>query len=378
VKLRSLLLAPLLLGSLINLPLNAQPTTPQRIGVWLTNRPSDLYYSADRLTQAVKDLRGAGFNTVYPNVWSRGQALFRSQVAPMEPDLAQANLPADPSCILSREGRSQGLQVVPWFEYGLMQMPGSAIVRQNPDWVLRRQNGSSRDAPHGVPIVWLNPAHPGVQQYILTLVREVATACPIDGVQFDDHFVWPVAMGYDRFTRQLYRRETGFAPPADINNRYWRRWRQQKLTNLLAQIRLEVKATNPNAIISLAPGPYRQAYNRYLQNWDLWADSGLVDEVILQNYHSGRASFLAEFNHFTMRGIRPNIPVNVGLLAGFGRRSNSLPELDFQLQEVRRRGFGVVYFYYEGLWGDRYRLPEPQEVRRQGIADLHRHWLGDS
>jgi hypothetical protein len=78
-----------------------------------------------------------------------------------------------------------------------------------------------------------------------------------------------------------------------------------------------------------------------------------------------------------MSGGRRNIPVQVGLLAGFGKRSNSLSELGFQLQEVRRRGFGVVYFYYEGLWGDRYPLPERQNVRRQGIADLHRQLLSD-
>ncbi|MEB3170843.1 MAG: hypothetical protein VKK43_05675, partial [Synechococcaceae cyanobacterium] len=47
-----------------------QPRGP-RVGVWLTNSPSPLYYDAARIEQAVDQLAQAGFNTLYPNVWSR-------------------------------------------------------------------------------------------------------------------------------------------------------------------------------------------------------------------------------------------------------------------------------------------------------------------
>ena len=64
-----------------------EPMGP-RVGVWLTNSPSPLYYDEGRLRQAVGELADAGFNTLYPNVWSRGATFHKSRWAPMEPALA--------------------------------------------------------------------------------------------------------------------------------------------------------------------------------------------------------------------------------------------------------------------------------------------------
>ncbi len=80
------------------------------MGVWLTNSPSPLYYEASRLEQAVAELADAGFNTLYPNVWSRGTTFHRSRWAPMEPALAakapssipSAASPARPSAAACR------------------------------------------------------------------------------------------------------------------------------------------------------------------------------------------------------------------------------------------------------------------------------------
>ncbi|MGB5241329.1 MAG: hypothetical protein WBN80_11885, partial [Prochlorococcaceae cyanobacterium] len=38
----------------------------QRVGVWLTNSPSPLYYDANLIEKAVAELDAAGFNTLYP------------------------------------------------------------------------------------------------------------------------------------------------------------------------------------------------------------------------------------------------------------------------------------------------------------------------
>jgi len=62
----------------------------RRVGVWLTNSPSPLYYDNARIDQAVGELAEAGFNTLYPNVWSRGTTFHRSAFAPIEPALAQS------------------------------------------------------------------------------------------------------------------------------------------------------------------------------------------------------------------------------------------------------------------------------------------------
>ena len=68
---------------------------PRRIGVWLTNSPSPLYYDPRRIEKAVAELAESGFTTIYPNVWSRGTTFHRSRHAPMEPALVKPLLPAD-------------------------------------------------------------------------------------------------------------------------------------------------------------------------------------------------------------------------------------------------------------------------------------------
>ena len=97
----------------------------RRVGVWLTNSPSPLYYDPARIDAAVEALAATGFNTLYPNVWSRGATFHRSRWAPLEPTLAEVNGEFDPICHLTRAARARGMQVVPWFEYGLME-PGDA------------------------------------------------------------------------------------------------------------------------------------------------------------------------------------------------------------------------------------------------------------
>ncbi|MEL0171598.1 MAG: family 10 glycosylhydrolase, partial [Synechococcus sp.] len=219
----------------------------RRVGVWLTNSPSPLYYDPQRIERAVQQLDAAGFNTLYPNVWSRGATFHRSRWAPIEPQL-QRNAPElDPICRLTRSAQKRGMQVIPWFEYGLMEPADAAVVQQNPEWVLKRSDGSTLYAMHGANLetsplkdlrVWLNPAHPGVQQRFVGLITEIASRCNADGIQLDDHFAWPVELGYDDYTRQLYRRETGQDPPADFSNRAWMNWRRGKLTELLLSLRV--------------------------------------------------------------------------------------------------------------------------------------------
>ena len=88
------------------------------MGVWLTNSPSRLYYSHERITAALDQLQQAGFNRVVPNVWSRGTTFHRSRFAPDGTGAVKVGVAVDPICTLAAEGRRRGIKVMPWFEYG--------------------------------------------------------------------------------------------------------------------------------------------------------------------------------------------------------------------------------------------------------------------
>ncbi len=358
-----------------------EPIT-RRVGVWLTNSPSPLYYDAGLIQKAVDQLADAGFNTLYPNVWSRGATFHRSRWAPIEPVLARSAPDLDPICRLTRAAQRRGMQVVPWFEYGLMEPGDAEVVRRNPEWILRRADGSALYAMHGANLqtsplkdlrVWLNPAHPGVRARFIGLIREIVQRCGVDGIQLDDHFAWPVDLGYDDFTRALYRRETGMDPPANATDRAWMRWRRHQLTGLLRELRasLNEASNGRRTVISLSPGPFRFAYNQWLQDWELWALGHLIDDLVVQNYAFSVRGFEKDLNQPALVKARSwGMPVEIGILAGFGNRTPDMPTLAEKVRLAAERGHGVIYFYWEGLWG-RHAGAEGAAYRREAFRLLH-------
>ena len=333
----------------------------QALGVWLTNSPSPLYYDQRNIKQAVDELEQAGFSVLYPNVWSRGTTFHTSEFAPLEPSLKTAGVSVDPICTLSKEAHKRGMKVVPWFEYGLMEPASAEVVQDNPDWVLSRANGDPVMKMHGKEMVWLNPAHPQVRERFIGLVVEVMKRCRMDGLQLDDHFAWPVELGYDPYTSTLYEEEFGIAPPRDYTNRYWMTWRRRKLTGLLRDLRIRLEQESLPVRISLSPGPFRFAYNNWLQDWELWAVGQLIDDLVVQNYAYSLRGYAKDLDQPALRKAREwGIPIQIGVLAGFGKRTTSMDILKEKVRLANDRGYGVIYFYWEGLWGQHSGAEGPQ------------------
>ena len=344
---------------------------PKRtLGVWLTNSPSRLYYDRQQLIRAMDELKAAGFNAIYPNVWSRGTTFHRSRFAPVEPALKKAGLQLDPICTLNQQARQRGMKVIPWFEYGLMEPADSAIVRQRPEWVLARVDGTTIMTMHGKNMVWLNPAHPEVRERFIGLVVEVMKRCRMDGLQLDDHFAWPVKLGYDPYTSALYETQTGAPPPKDHTNRYWMTWRRRQLTGLLRALRERLEKESLPQRISLSPGPFRFAYNHWLQDWELWAVGELIDDLVVQNYAYSLKGFAKDLNQPALRKARQwGLPVQIGVLAGFGKRTTPIPVLAEKKRLSNEQGYGVIYFYWEGLWGQHAGV-EGAQYRKQEFKKL--------
>ena len=336
-------------------PVAAGLPTAQRkrtLGVWLTNSPSRLYYDRAEMTRALNELQAAGFNAIYPNVWSRGTTFHRSQFAPVEPALIKAGIELDPICTLAKEARQRGMTIIPWFEYGLMEPADAAVVQNNPEWVLAKANGSRSMTMHGKQMSWLNPAHPQVRERFIGLVLEVMQRCRVNGLQLDDHFAWPVEFGYDAYTSALYEQDTGAPPPKNHTNRYWMTWRRRQLTGLLRELRQRLNKESLPQRISLSPGPFRFAYNHWLQDWELWAVGELIDDLVVQNYAYSLKGFAKDLNQPALRKARQwGLPIQIGILAGFGKRTTPIPILAEKKRLSNEQGYGVIYFYWEGLWG---------------------------
>ncbi|MBF2074964.1 MAG: family 10 glycosylhydrolase [Synechococcales cyanobacterium C42_A2020_086] len=354
----------------------ASPATEIR-GVWLTNVDSEVLLTKDNLRQALRRLERLNFNTIYPVVWNGGYTLYPSQVAreafgeeiDPEPGLQDRDMLRE----AVEMGHNRDLSVIPWFEFGLMAPADSELVRRHPDWVTTRRDGTKVFNVHGDDrSVWLNPAHPGVQDFLVKLVTEVVDRYNVDGIQFDDHLGMPVEVGYDAYTIQLYQQEhNGNRPPENARNAEWMRWRANKLSDLMVKLYTAIKTRKPDCIISLSPNPRDFAYQNYLQDWYAWQRLGLIDELIVQVYRTNRSHFVTEIDRPELRSARSRIPVGIGILTGLRTRSVQTQSIEEQVRLTRDRRFsGVSFFFYESL-GQRdavFQALFPEPAERPAIA----------
>ncbi|MGH1394369.1 MAG: glycoside hydrolase family 10 protein [Trichormus sp.] len=362
---------------------NNLPTTTEIRGVWLTNVASGVLYVPWGIDRAVNQLSALNFNTIYPVVWNRGHTFYKSNVAKLftgrevEPWLNTAHGGQDVLKKLLNLAKPKGLTVIPWFEYGFMTPADSELAKRYPDWLTIGKRGEKTisemlpaDNEPTNKLAWLNPLHPEVQEFILSLILEVVKNYDVDGIQVDDHFGMPVQFGYDFFTIELYQKEhEGKSPPSDPLNPEWMSWRANKITGFMGKIYKAVKEIKPNMKISLSPNPQSFAYKNYLQDWESWVKNGLIDELILQVYRSDQTSFLSDLDTPSVKLAQTKIPVAIGISTGTLRNPVKIAQVQGQVEAVRdRQFFGMSFFYWESLWG--YITPESPQKRRKVFGDL--------
>lgn len=345
-----------------NLIVTFKLDTPAELrGVWLTNVDSEVLFSRQNLAEGIDQLVDCGFNTLYPTVWNGGFTLFPSAIAEsvlgekqrLHPGLtrspreaAQDNRDMLVECI--ELAHAKKLRVVPWFEYGFFARRGNSLRARQPLWFTHQRDGTQTDK-HGME--WLNPFRPEVQEFYLALIADLMSRYPVDGFQIDDHFGLPTEFGYDPYTTQRYRAETGKSAPSDPRERDWMRWRADKITDFVTQVAQTVKQHRPQATFSVSPNPPVFSYENFLQDWSRWLTAASVDEVVIQTYRWNLMSFVNELQKPAIRSLQPQVSINIGVLAGLRNRPMPLPILKQQCQAVRANGYaGMAFFFYETLW----------------------------
>ncbi|MEG4056711.1 MULTISPECIES: glycoside hydrolase family 10 protein [unclassified Microcoleus] len=329
------------------------PTTELR-GVWLTNIDSEVIFSRNNIIDAVNRLDKLNFNTIYPTVWQGGYTLYPSAAA--ERVFGQS---IDPSPGLKdrdilkeiiAQSRQKGIAVIPWFEFGFMAPAESELATLHPEWLAQRRDGSTiwKEGQH--ERVWLNPFHPQVQQFILDLILEIVDNYDIDGIQFDDHFGLPVEFGYEPLTVSMYQEQIKSPPSDDARETFWVRWRADKINDFVGRVSRAIKSRKEKCIVSLSPNPFHFSLPAHLQDWFTWERRGYIQEIVLQVYRSDIKRFSAELEREEVKLAKLNIPTAIGILTGLKNNSVPLKQIQEQVQEVRKRDFaGVSFFFYESL-----------------------------
>ncbi|PIQ08913.1 MAG: hypothetical protein COW71_09230 [Ignavibacteriales bacterium CG18_big_fil_WC_8_21_14_2_50_31_20] len=326
-------------------------------GVWITNVDSKVLETDEKIVEAMDYLASIGVNVVFPVVYNKGYTLYPSEV--FESYFGVKTLPQPAFAnrdFLERitiEAHRNGIEVIPWFEFGFSTSysdNGGHIIKKYPSWALKNISGQLV-TKNGFD--WMSGIYPEVQEYMTSLLLEVIDKYDIDGVQGDDRLpAMPVEGGYEEYTVELYKSEhNGAAPPTSITNSDWKKWRADKLTYYLSDLRDSIKARNEDLILSCAPTPYYWGYNEYLQDSKTWAKNGLVDNIIPQLYQYNMTDYNYALDLITtqVRDENPDI-FAAGILAKVGSYVIDTVLLGNMLQANRDKNVkGECLFFYEAF-----------------------------
>jgi uncharacterized lipoprotein YddW (UPF0748 family) len=323
-------------------------------GVWITTTASTALNSKDNIKQTVANCKLAGINNLFVVVYNSARTTY--------PSIAMQNLLGvpilesfsgrDPLKEIIDEGHAAGLKVHAWFEYGFAasySQNGGAIIKAKPSWAAKDINGVLLSKNN---FEWLNAFDPEVQNFLMSLMKEVVSNYDIDGIQGDDRLpALPSTGGYDDYTIALYKSANGGAnPPTTSTDANWVKWRAGLLNNYMKKINKELKAIKPKLIVSMAPSVYPFSLTEYLQDWPTWVDSGWVDYILPQVYRydiNAYTTTLTQQKSYLKNNVSICYP---GVLL---KSASYLPDdlfLTQMLQQNRSQGFkGECFFFYEGI-----------------------------
>lgn len=368
-----IILGAILVGAIVvsgTVQAQTKPYNEEVRGIWITNVDSDVLSTRDKIAEAMDYLASRGFNVVFPVVWNKGYTLYPSRTMRKEfgSQLDQYNLSdlpfksqnRDPLKELIIEAHRNGMEVIPWFEFGFSSsysQNGGHILNNKPTWKAITVDGKLL-VKNGFD--WMDALNPEVQNFMLNLVREVIEDYDVDGVQGDDRLpAMPAEGGYSDQNIEMYRAEhNGQNPPAQFNNAAFMKWKADKLTRFGGQLYRMVKQHDPRLIVSMSPSIYPFSFNQYLQDWPRWMDSSYVDILHPQAYRYditsyrnlivelvGSSSGSSGYVKAADRG-----KLSPGILLKSGNQFNRSAYVRQAVEFNRSRGVnGEVFFFYEGL-----------------------------
>ncbi len=340
---------------------------PQETGVravWVTNVASEVLFSEANLTAMVDKLAELNFNTICVTTYNKSQTLFPSQTLANVLGITPAQTVID-GCgwgdvmgKLIEKAHAKNIKMIAWFEYGFASHYAGQpqpLTDKKPEWVSKQQDGTQTVKNN---FYWMNGFHTEVQKFLTDMIVECVTKYPgLDGIQGDDRLpALPAHAGYDDYTKNLYKTETGRDIPSSPTETQFLNWKAKKMTDYATSLYNAVKAARSTCLVTWAPSARGWAKDNYLQDWPQWVANGKADWVSPQLYRSetsGLSSYTALIdgdisNVFNTTELKKKyVP---GMLVRNGSYLPSDAFLAKMMQYNRSKGvFSESTWFYEGV-----------------------------
>jgi uncharacterized lipoprotein YddW (UPF0748 family) len=229
-------------------------------------------------------------------------AFWKSDILPWAPAVTAS---FDPLAYLCQRAHAHGIEVHAWivsFRVSSAWPPsGNSHVR--PEWLMVEQ-GAMGGGPSPVGGFYtLDPGSPDVQEYLMSIVRELVTEYEIDGVNWDyiryvqANAGYPADTSYDKSTLARFQQITGtVGTPPYSGDADWNDFRRRTINEVVRRGRAEVASitTNPRQPLRhtadlFCPGgapanfASSSAYALF-QDWRRWMEMGWLDAGMPMNY----------------------------------------------------------------------------------------------
>lgn len=319
------------------------------------------YRTREDVRRVVEECAHAGIDRILFQVRGNATAYYRSAFEPWAEPFGFADPGFDPLATAIEVAHGLGVELHAWFNvvpawYGPVPPANAAhVYHAHPEWMWYDQHGKRQGLSEKF-YVSLNPCLPDVRRYLADVARDLVSKYAVDGLHLDyirfpnEPPATPAKSGIDyprdARTLALYKNDTGLAPEQDKGS--WDRWRTERVTSLVREIRAAIHGAKPGLPLSAAVGSKIESALTHFQDAATWLREGLVDTVYPMNYTADPADFEARCG--VWRKLAPDRVV-MGLHLGLGSPAVTEREIETSLAYFG----GFAGFAYGSLW------PSPQD-----------------
>lgn len=284
------------------------PSSPIR-AIWVTRFDYD---TAADIERVIETCANAGFDRVNFQVRGNGSVAFRSEIEPWMDELGGKDPGFDPLEVACDAAHDRGIELHAWVNV-MPSWRGSTpptdarhVYNRHPEWHWFDAKGVRQ--PLAGFYVSLNPCLPEVRDYLVALMREIATNHDVDGIHLD-YIRFPneetngIDYPRDPETLALFRKATGKRP--DDDPKAWATWRADQVTRLVADIRSMLEDENARCALTAAVGAQPEGpTSDHFRDSVRWLREHLVDAVYPMNYTADPKLFAKRVARW--RAFEPN------------------------------------------------------------------------
>ncbi len=368
----------------------SEPTLPREgRAIWVVRSH---YKTPDDVRAIMRNCAECGFNQVLFQVRGNATVFYRSKIEPWAWELTGGgpeNLGKDPGwdplAVAVEEAHKLGLELHAWVNvypgWQGREWPAAGAAQlhnTHPDWFMKWKDGSdmlpyymSKDKK----VVWysfINPAHPDVNPYLVSVFSEIVRNYAVDGIHMDyvryPHDLKGWDFSYDPISLSRFAAENDGKTP-DADPQAWNRWRAAQVTDLVRRLHRELKAIRPRVALTAAvAGNYEHGLGN-MQDSRAWAAEHIIDGLILMNYQPDNEKYAANIRE-TVAGLKAAAgdsgacPIYSGMGPyKYAKEEGAAEKFKRQIEIAREEGAaGVAQFSYTTLFGDDHK-PRPFAIQ---------------